>query len=178
MTKRWVAFSREYEMSKGEQLGQNGNRYIETSSACLQQSPKQSFSRPSPLACTEALSLVQSKEQNTDRSFCSIFADQGGPIRSNCDGSGSGGCLYSSDPQSDSSCVRRQRGGKWGLCSASCPQRALCSDWLCCSFAWCPKVIQNYRTDNALRPPTNIELYSICHFIRWIFGGRRKKDKI
>lgn len=80
MTKRWVAFSREYEMNRGEQLGQNGNRYIETSSACLQQSSKQSFSRPSPLACTEALSLGQSKEQNTDHSFCSISADQGGQL--------------------------------------------------------------------------------------------------
>lgn len=141
MAKRW-GFKREYEMSKGEQLGQNGNRYAETSSACLQQSPKQSFSRPSPLACTEAFLLGQSKEQNTDHSFYSVSADQGGPIRPNCDGSGRGGCLYSSDPQSDSSCVRCQRGGEWGLCSASCPQRALHSD---CAVPL-PDPLRSFRT--------------------------------
>lgn len=106
-------------MSKGKQLGQNGGRYTGASGACLQQLAKQSFSKTLTFGRTEALSLAESKEQHPDHSFLGLSPDQGGPIRSSCDGSGRGVFLYAFDPWSDSICVRGQRAGEWQLRSTS-----------------------------------------------------------
>ena len=158
-------------MDNGKHLGQNAV----TSGTCLQQPVKQFFAKTLTFDL-ERCPLTRSEQRTGSWPF--IPWPPGWHMEANCDGSGRGGFLYSSDPWSDSICVGGQRGGEWGLFSTHLatvsPVGSACS----VPLPWYLKVFQIHGIDKALLSPLNTEIHSIYHFWRWMLGGGRKKDKI
>lgn len=98
--------------AKGKELGQNGGGYKVTSGCSLQHPAKQSFAKILTSDLYRGL-LTGSEHRAASWPFIPcLLADQGRPIRCDCDGSGRESFLYSADPWGDSICLRGHRGGR------------------------------------------------------------------